>query len=165
MQDLHEILCAEISANGKKKHFISRRFARAILRHDEFAFVGRELIRDNEAPIVIVDGGCTPTHRPGAVRVNQLTRIRPVNGPRDPDDSDASQFLAWALTTQVYDLPHLRADVTRLGSLGDPPPLENRGPFKSQISCVPGCPPRTFEPLGGEAPWSRCLPTGARSGF
>ena len=53
-----------------------------------------------------------------------------VIGERDPDDSDTSRCLiARALTAQVYGSPLLRANVTRLGSLGNPPPLEDRGPL------------------------------------
>ncbi len=48
-----------------------------------------------------------------------------------PDDSDSSRCLARALAPQVCDTHLLRADVTRLDSLGDLPPLEDRDPLKS----------------------------------
>ena len=79
-----------------------------------------------------------------SARSRHPTDSHPATGSQDPDDSDTSRCLARALTAQVYDSLLLRADVTRLGSLGDPPPLEDRGPLnlglKSQIFLRPKMP-------------------------
>jgi hypothetical protein len=49
---------------------------------------------------------------------------------------ESSQCLARALDPQVCDTPLLRADVTRLGSLGNSSPLEDEGPLSSNYRLV-----------------------------
>jgi hypothetical protein len=72
-----------------------------------------------------------------------------------PDDSDSSRCLARALAPELSNTPLLRADVTRLDSLGDPAQamprlLRTAVPLRVEVllvtSCVPGShPPRSAQ--------------------
>jgi hypothetical protein len=77
-----------------------------------------------------------PLRRPGAV--DHITPSPPSESrnDRDPGLPESSQCLARALAPQVCDTPLLRADVTRLGSLGDSSPLEDEGPSSSNNRLV-----------------------------